>query len=128
MARLNWRFICLLLIGVGITLILQGEGADPRLVSATYGALAFGGLMFRLITTWLDTPVLVHALAMTLCGFLLLGAIGSMQLSGHGPGGLHHAAPIIAVSWPAAYLRLACIVIAIVWPAWVERRKSPFKV
>lgn len=123
--RIKWGFVALLVISVGVTAWLQfGTDADPRLVSALYGFAAMAGLTYRLITTWGEVTVLIHVLALALLGFLLIGAIGSLQLSGHAGG---TRAPLTVVSWPAAYLRVACVLIAVKWPRWANRRTSAFR-
>lgn len=125
--NLNIRFMMLvLLLGAGIA-AAGFAGVDPRLLSALTGSAALGGITYRLFSTWDDCPVLVHVLALAIIGLLLVGAIGQLQLGGHGPGRFDRPVPLTIAVWPGIILRVACVVIAVFWPKWVERRHSPFR-
>lgn len=124
---LNLRFGLLLLGLLAAILVAAQTDIDPRLLSTLAGAGALGGLTYRLISTWSETPVLVHVLALALIGLLLNGVIGQLQLNGVGPGALPQPAPLTSSVWTGIALRVACIVIAVFWPKWIDRRHSPFR-
>ena len=117
--NLDYRFGMLVTgLSVGL-LVAYVAGVDPRGLSAALGSAALGGILYRLITTWTTTPVLVHVLAIGVCWLLLWSAVGQYQLL--------DKAPLTAATWPGVVGRLALIVVAIHWPAWVDRKGSPFR-
>ena len=117
-----------LILAMGVGLLLAAEaGVDPRLLSVVTGTIAITGLTYRLVTTWTETPVLVHVLALALIGLLLLTAIDRLQLLRLLPSPYAAKPPIAWVVWPGVALRMAVIVIAAFWPHWMSRRSSPFR-
>jgi hypothetical protein len=126
--NLNLPFLVLIL-ALGVALLLAAEaGVDPRLLSVITGTAALGGLTFRLISTWLEVPVLVHVLTILLIALLLVGALGQLQLAGSLPVGPRITPPPLTLAvWPGIAVRCACVVLAVFWPQWIDRRKSPFR-
>lgn len=126
--NLNLPFM-LLILALGVALLVAAEsGADPRLLSVLTGTAALGGLLYRLISTWPETPVLVHVLTFALIALLLVSALAQLQLAGSLPVGPYIDPPPLTLAvWPGIAVRLACIVIAVFWPEWVDRRTSPFR-
>ena len=125
--HLNVRFAGLIFLLAAGLFVLAETSVDPRLVAAVVGAAALGGLTFRLITTWEEAPVLVHVLALGLIAVLVLDAIAQLQLAGHGPGAVPVPVPAGWTEWPGIAVRLAFVTIALFWPTWIERRRSPFR-
>lgn len=127
--NLNLPF-ALLILGLGTALIIAAEaGVDPRLLSVLTGSAALGGLIYRLITTWTEVPVLVPVLAILLICLLLVGALG---LTGSMAGSLPRApdvgqTPLTLAVWPGIAVRCACVVLVVFWPQWIDRRESPFR-
>lgn len=117
--NLNLPFGLLILAMCAGLLVAAQAGVDPRLAGALLGTVALGGILYRGISTWHETPVLVHVLWIAVACFLLLGAIGQYQL--------HDRAPLTVATWPSVALRLAIIVVVVHWPRWVERRRTPFR-
>lgn len=126
--NLNLPFV-LLIAALGVALVVSAEaGADPRLLSVITGTAALGGLLFRLISTWDEVPVLVHVLTILLVALLVVGAIGQLQLGGSLPGAPDIGrTPLTLAVWPGIAVRVACVVLAVFWPQWVDRRESPFR-
>lgn len=126
--NLNLPFMLLILaLGVGV-MIAAEAGVDPRLLSVLTGATALGGLLYRLISTWPETPVLVHVLTFALIGLLLVSALDQLQLAGSLPIAPRiDGTPLTLAVWPGVGVRVACIVIAVFWPEWIDRRTSPFR-
>lgn len=118
--NLNWPFLALLVALVAGLVVAYELEVEPRLLSTLLGSAAFGGLMWRLITTWTDTPVLVHVLTILFVLFLLNAAVGQYQLS-------TTSSPLTIAVWPGIVLRAALIVLVIHWPMWIDQRTSPFR-
>jgi len=127
MPHLNLRFTTLVVALLVVLAVVSQTDVDPRLVSSLVGAVALGGLLYRLISTWDETPVLVHVLSLALAALLLVGAVAQLQLGGFGPGAVRGPVPITAGTWPGIVVRTGCIVIVVFWPRWIERRRSPFR-
>lgn len=109
----------LLILGMLAGLLLAAQlDVDPRRLGAITGAIALGGVLYRGVSTWSETPTLVHVLWICVAVFLLFGAIGQYQLA--------DKAPLTIVSWPSLALRCAIIIVVIHWPRWVDRHRSPF--
>lgn len=126
--NLNMPFIVLTLL-LAIALVVAAErGVDPRLLSVLTGTAALGGLSFRLISTWTELPVLVHALGLLLIALLLVGALGQLQLAGSLPGAPSVGpTPLTLAVWPGIAVRASCVVLAVFWPQWIDRRESPLR-
>lgn len=126
--NLNLPFL-VLVAALGLAILTAYElGVDGRLVSTLTGAAALYGIVFRLVTTWSEVPVLVHVLSLVIVGFLILGALAQLQLGGFLPGPFQRGkVPLSIAVWPGVGLRVAIIVIALFWPRWVDRRESPFR-
>ena len=83
--NLNFPF-GLLVLGMLTGLLLAAElDVDPRRLGAVTGAVALGGILYRGITTWTETPTLVHVLWICVALFLLFSAIGQYQLVDKAP-------------------------------------------
>ncbi len=126
--NLNLPFV-LLIAALGVAILVAAEaGADPRLLSVITGTAALGGLLFRLVSTWDEVPVLVHVLTILLVSLLLVGALAQLQLAGNLPVGPRiDGTPLTLAVWPGIAVRCACVVLAVFWPQWVDRRESPFR-
>lgn len=126
--NLNLPFM-LLILALGVALLVAAEaGVDPRLLSVLTGTAALGGLVFRLVSTWPEVPVLVHVLTILLVALLLVGALGQLQLAGSLPVGPRiEGTPLTLAVWPGIAVRCACVVLAVFWPQWIDRRTSPFR-
>ena len=123
----NLAFIAVCCIGIAMTVELQLAGVDPRLVSAIYGGVALGGIVYRLITTWMQCSALVHALGICTCLLLAIGALINLQLAGYGPGAVHPPSEPLGASWASAYVRLACMILALQWRAWLAKKSPPWR-
>lgn len=124
---LSLSFFALCAAGVALTVELYLAGADPRLVSSAYGGVALGGLVYRLMTTWRECTALVHALALAVCALLLVGAVIGLQLSGYLPGADPSPDRPVGASWWSVYVRLGCMVLALKWPFWINKRTPPWR-
>lgn len=91
-----------------------------RLVTALLGAAAAGLLLWRLLGCWLDTTVLVHVLGVLLVASVLLGAVANYVNA-------RNDAPDNGVVWLILLHRLACIVVAVMWPHWLNRTDPPYR-
>lgn len=115
----NWPFLGWVAVIVGPVVVLDLMGVEQRLLSMILGFLASGGLTYRVVTTWMRTSVLVHAVTGLLITYLILGAIGQAQILAEG---------IVVktyVGWPLILLRCGCILVTIKWPRWLDRHFSP---
>lgn len=99
---------------------MPGTDDTLRLVTALVGALACGLLLWRLLATWLDTTVLVHVLGGLLVVSVLLGAVASSLNNANG-------APANPVLWLILLHRLLCILVAVMWPVWCDRKRPPYR-
>jgi hypothetical protein len=124
---LSLSFFAISALGVALTVELYLVGADPRLVSAVYGGVATGGLVYRLMTTWGTSTALVHALGIAVCSLLVVGAVISLQLTGYLPGASDDPGRPVGASWLSAYVRLGCMILALKWPMWQNKHTPPWR-
>ena len=106
-----------------VTAILVTQHADLRLASMVLGVAVFALLMWRLVSTWDQTTVLEHALAILLALSPLVAAVVQAALV-HEAGGSLPDNPWI---WLWIAHRCGCVVLVVFWTRWLGRRHSPFR-
>jgi hypothetical protein len=121
----NWNvpFIaaCVVLaVGTGV---LGLAGVDPYLLGTLYGFAALALIIWRLGQWFRDTPVLVHVLAIMFCAYLLLASIAGVLIQRSSD----PSSFVLATTWPSVYLKLAGVVIGVLWPRWATLHESPFR-
>lgn len=91
-----------------------------RMLTAMVGVLAAGLLTWRLLACWLDTTVLVHVLGGLLIASVVIGAVATSVNA-------HNSAPANPTLWLLLAHRLACVVVAVMWPRWLNRTTAPYR-
>lgn len=92
----------------------------PRAATAAAGIIAGAALGFRVLQCWDHTTVLVHVLGLALIASVLLGSLATSVNAAND-------APFNPVTWAVLAHRLACILIAVMWPYWLDRTRAPYR-
>lgn len=89
-----------------------------NLTSAIVGGVACGLLSWRVLSTWLDTTVLVHVLGGLLIASVVVGALSNLVTTSTD-------AADDTVLWLMLVHRVLCIVVALMWNVWLDRKRPP---
>lgn len=117
--RVHWIAVAILALIVGAPFVLYAADIDPRPIGWQLAALAFGGLLFRLISEFEETPTGMRVAATILLITLALAGIAQYLAANNG-------SPTEWVTYALVSQRLLCIVFAIYWPRWTDTKVSPF--
>lgn len=91
---------------------------DAREISSLVGILAFGLILFRLVSTARHTTALSHALAISLLAVLGVGAIAQWRISRDSTVVL----PIDGYTYAVLATRVLCLFVGLVWPRLIDKR------
>lgn len=116
MDRTRWKLLGILTVTAAVLLVLRLTEVDPRIVSAVVGTFAAFGLCYRVLATANDVSSLTLALGGVLIAMLLIGAVGQWELAQRGN------VAITRATVPILFTRVACLIVAIMWPDWMHRK------